>query len=186
MADTEKDIATLGGGCFWCLEAVFQEVDGVEEIVSGYAGGHVRNPSYREVTSGTTGHAEVVRLTYDRQVISYRDLLEIFFSIHDPTTLNRQGADVGPQYRSIILYHSDEQRRIAGEVIADLQEQEIWDDPIITEVEPASEFYPAEQYHRDYYRRHPDQAYCKIVIDPKMAKFRRQHLDKVRRGRAAQ
>jgi peptide-methionine (S)-S-oxide reductase len=168
--------ATLGGGCFWCLEAVYDEVEGVELVVSGYAGGHVPNPSYKEVTSGRTGHAEVTQITYDPGVISFRELLEIFFTIHNPTTLNRQGADVGTQYRSIILTHDDEQQRIAEEVIAEAQEA--WDDPIVTQVEPLEAFYRAEDYHQDYYKNNPYQGYCQVVIRPKLNKFRQTFKEK--------
>ena len=153
--------ATLGGGCFWCLEAVYDEVQGVAKVVSGYAGGHVPNPTYEQVCGKRTGHAEVVQLTYDPAVISYRELLEIFFTIHDPTTPNRQGADVGPQYRSIILYHDDEQKRVAEVVMAEAQEG--WDDPLVTELVPLETFYPAEDYHQDYYKKNPYQGYCMVV-----------------------
>src|SRR5690606_28883326 len=152
--------ATLGGGCFWCLEAVYDEVQGVEKVVSGYAGGHVPNPTYEQVCGKRTGHAEVVQLTYDPEMISYRELLEIFFTIHDPTTPNRQGADVGPQYRSIILYHDEEQKRVAEEVRAEAQEG--WNDPLVTELVPLETFYPAEDYHQDYYKKNPYQDYCMV------------------------
>jgi len=171
--------ATLGGGCFWCLEAVYQEVDGVESVVSGYAGGHVPNPSYRQVCNGTTGHAEVVQLTFDPTVVSYRALLEIFFTIHDPTTKDRQGADVGPQYRSILLPHDDEQTAVAKSVIEDLEAEDVFDDPIVTEVEPLDTFYPAEEDHRNYYRDNPSQPYCQRVISPKITKLRQKHADKL-------
>nr|WP_272505732.1 peptide-methionine (S)-S-oxide reductase MsrA [Salinibacter ruber] len=171
--------ATLGGGCFWCLEAVYEEVDGVTEIVSGYAGGHVQAPSYRQVCSGTTGHAEVVQLTYDPSVIAYRDLLEIFFTIHNPTTKDQEGADVGPQYRSIILHHDDEQREIAEGLIERLEANGVFGDPIVTEVEPLDTFYEAEDKHQDYYERNPAQPYCQSVISPKVAKLRKKHADKL-------
>jgi len=177
------EVATLGGGCFWCLEAIYKEVEGVERVVSGYAGGHVPNPTCEEVCTGETGHAEVVQLTFDPTVISYRELLEIFFTIHDPTTLNRQGADVGTQYRSIILYHSPEQRETALEVIRELEEAGIWDDPIVTQVEPYTTFYPAEDYHVDYFARHPYQPYCRFVIAPKVQAFRQRHAAKLRARR---
>ncbi|BAS26458.1 methionine sulfoxide reductase A [Limnochorda pilosa] len=167
--------ATLGGGCFWCLEAVFRDVRGVETVVSGYAGGHVENPSYEQVCTGTTGHAEVVQLTFDPEVIGYTDLLEIFFSIHDPTTPDRQGADVGPQYRSVIFYHTPEQREAAEDVIRRLEGQGLWDAPIVTQVVPIEAFYPAEAYHQRYFERNPHQGYCQAVIAPKVAKFRRAH-----------
>lgn len=173
MAERDgMETATLAGGCFWCLEAVFELVDGVESVESGYTGGHVENPTYREVCNGTTGHAEAVRITYDPAKTSYRELLEIFFEIHDPTTLNRQGADVGPQYRSAIFYHSDEQREIAESVMAELQESEWPGQPIVTELQPAGAFYLAEPEHHEYYRRNPNAPYCRVVIAPKVAKFR--------------
>ncbi len=174
--------ATLGGGCFWCLEAVYQEVAGVHEVVSGYAGGHVPDPTYRQVCSGTTGHAEVVQLTFDPEVVSYRDLLRIFFTIHDPTTRDRQGADVGSQYRSIVLTHDDAQARVAREVMAEIVEEGLYDDPLVTEVGPLEIFHPAEEDHQDYYRAHRWQPYCKVVIDPKIAKFR-QRFGGLRQGR---
>ena len=173
--------ATLGGGCFWCLEAVYDEVQGVEKVVSGYAGGHVPNPTYEQVCGKRTGHAEVVQLTYDPAVISYRELLEIFFTIHDPTTLNRQGADVGPQYRSAIFYHSPEQQVVAQQTITELTEAKLWDDPIVTEVVPLDRFYPAESYHQEYFENNPNQGYCRVVIAPKVAKFRKQYLDRLKR-----
>lgn len=180
-ADNNLEIATLGGGCFWCLEAVYQEVRGVEEVVSGYAGGHVANPSYQAVCSGITGHAEVVQIKFDPTVVSFRTLLEIFFTIHDPTTLNRQGADVGTQYRSIVLYHSDEQRQVAQEVIAEVTREGLWPDPIVTELAPAEEFYAAEAYHQNYFQNHANQPYCQVVIAPKVAKFRQRHLAQLRK-----
>lgn len=172
--------ATLGGGCFWCLEAVFQQLRGVTEVQPGYAGGHVPNPTYEQVCTGTTGHAEVVQITFDPDVITYRELLDVFFSIHDPTTPDRQGDDVGPQYRSIILYHDDEQRRIAEEVIRELEQSGAWSDPIVTQVVPLEAFYPAEEYHKDYFRRNPERAYCRLVIAPKVEKFRRRFSDKLK------
>ena len=170
--------ATLGGGCFWCLEAVYQEVDGVESVVSGYAGGHVPNPSYRQVCNGTTGHAEVTQVTYDPSVVSYRDLLEIFFTIHNPTTKNRQGPDVGEQYRSIILYHDEEQKETAESVMEALGD-DVFEDPIVTEVEPLDAFYEAEEEHQDYYRNNASLPYCQSVISPKVAKLRQKHADKL-------
>lgn len=172
--------ATLAGGCFWCLEAVFEELRGIEKVESGYSGGHVPNPTYEQVCTGTTGHAEVVQLTYDPGVISYREILEVFFTVHDPTTLNRQGPDVGTQYRSAIFYHDEEQRRTAEEVISELEEKGVWEDPIVTEVVPFEAFYPAEEYHREYFRNHPDQPYCRVVIAPKVAKFRKQYLERLK------
>jgi peptide-methionine (S)-S-oxide reductase len=174
-----KEIATLGGGCFWCLDAVFRQLRGVEKVESGYAGGTVDSPTYREVCSGTTGHAEVVQITFDPNVVSYRDLLGVFFTIHDPTTLNRQGADVGTQYRSVVFYHSDEQRAAAEEVMADLTREGVWDDPIVTEIVAAPAYFPGEKYHQDYYAQNPDQGYCQVVIAPKVAKFRKKYLDRL-------
>lgn len=162
--------ATLGGGCFWCLEAVYQQFKGVINVVSGYAGGHVDNPSYLQVCEGTSGHAEVVQVTFDADIIGYRDILNVFFAIHDPTTLNQQGNDIGPQYRSIIFYHSAEQERIAKEVMAAVRD--IWTAPLVTELVPFTVFYPAEHFHKDFYRMNPQQGYCVYVIEPKLAKFR--------------
>jgi len=175
----QREVATLGGGCFWCLDGIFRDLKGVEKVESGYAGGQARNPSYREVCSGTTGHAEVVQVTFDPAVITFRDLLGVFFTIHDPTTLNRQGADKGTQYRSVILYHSDEQRRIAEQVISELTDAKVWDDPIVTQVVPFTTYYPAEQYHQDYFAQNPDQPYCRVVIAPKVSKFRKRYLDRL-------
>ncbi len=166
--------ATLGGGCFWCLEAVFEMVDGVHAVKSGYAGGHVPNPTYQQVCTGDTGHAEVVRVDFDPDVVSYADLLEIFFGIHDPTTLNRQGGDVGTQYRSAIFTHSDEQGAVARVVRARVDADGPWDDPIVTTIEPLDTFYPAEDYHDAYFRRNGQQPYCSVVIAPKVAKFRQR------------
>jgi peptide-methionine (S)-S-oxide reductase len=166
--------ATLGGGCFWCLEAVYQEVPGVKSIVSGYAGGHVPNPTYEAVCAGTTGHAEVVQLEFDPGEVSYRQLLEIFFAIHDPTTKDRQGNDHGPQYRSAIFYHDEGQREVATDLINELTREGAFPATIVTEVAPLDRFYPAEKYHQDYYRRNPAQAYCAFVISPKLAKYRKQ------------
>lgn len=175
------ETATLGGGCFWCLDAVFRELRGVETVVSGYSGGLLENPTYRDVCSGMTGHAEVTQITFDPEVISFRDLLGVFFTIHDPTTLNRQGADVGTQYRSVIFYHSPEQREAAEQVIDELNRHHVWDDPIVTQLAPFTAFHPAEGYHQDYYAENPDQAYCQIVIAPKVAKFRKRYLDRLAR-----
>jgi len=172
------EIATLGGGCFWCIEAVFEEVDGVVNVISGYAGGHVENPTYEQVSTGTTGHAEVCQIYFDTTKISYREILEIFFSVHDPTTLNRQGADVGEQYRSIILYHSPQQKKIAETLIAELDQAKVFNNPIVTEVKPLKTFYPAEEYHQDYFKKHPNQAYCALVIQPKLEKFRKHFPEK--------
>lgn len=167
--------ATLGGGCFWCLEAVFERLQGVEEVVSGYAGGTTEDPTYREVSSGRTGHAEVVRVRFDPGVISYRDLLEIFFAMHDPTTLNRQGADEGTQYRSIILYESEDQRKAARAVMDELARDEVFPRPIVTQLEPARSFYAAESHHQDYYEKNPSQGYCRVVIAPKVNKLRERY-----------
>jgi len=172
---------TLAGGCFWCLEAVYDELNGVEDVVSGYSGGKTPNPSYEMVCTGTTGHAEVVQLTYDPRIISFKEILEVFFTVHDPTTLNRQGPDVGTQYRSAIFYHSPEQRITAEQVIADLDAAHLWDAPILTELKPFEKFYPAEDYHQEYFKRNPSQAYCRVVISPKVAKFRKRFLDKLRK-----
>jgi peptide-methionine (S)-S-oxide reductase len=170
IKDLKTETATLGGGCFWCLEAVYQEVKGVLHVESGYSGGHSSDPTYEAVCAGTTGHAEVVRLEFDRQAISYREILEIFFTIHDPTTLNRQGNDVGTQYRSVIFYHSPEQAETARQVIAEMAN--VWDAPIVTELLPAPAYYKAEDYHQNYFRQHPLQGYCAFVVAPKVAKFR--------------
>ena len=169
------ETATLAGGCFWCLEAVFSELRGVTAVASGYAGGHVANPSYQQVGTGATGHAEAVQVTFDPAALSYRDLLEVFFSTHDPTTLNRQGADVGPQYRSAIFTHGLAQQRTAAGLIAELTAAGAFPDPIVTEVAPFQAFYPAEAYHQNYYRDNAGQPYCRVVIAPKLAKFRKQH-----------
>ena len=178
--DTARETATLAGGCFWCLEAVFDELEGVESVESGYMGGERPNPTYEQVCSGRTGHAEVVRLTFDPGAISYYDILGIFFGIHDPTTLNRQGYDVGTQYRSAIFTHSLEQEATARDMIAALERDRVFDDPIVTEVLPADTFYIAEPYHQEYYARNPDQGYCRAVVSPKVAKFRKQFSDRLR------
>jgi peptide-methionine (S)-S-oxide reductase len=168
------EIATLAGGCFWCFEAVFREVVGAEKVVSGYTGGTTINPTYEQVCSGKTGHAEAVQVSFDPLKISYREILEIFFSIHDPTTLNRQGADVGTQYRSAIFYHSEQQKAIAEELIAGLNTAHLWKKPIVTQIVPMHTFYPAEDYHQGYFAKHPEQGYCQMIISPKLNKFRRQ------------
>jgi len=175
-----KELATLGGGCFWCSEAIFSELRGVEKVESGYSGGTVPNPTYEQVCTGTTSHAEVVQITFDPKIISFKELLQIFLTMHDPTTLNRQGADVGTQYRSIILYHSDEQKAVAVQVIKEIESSELWDRPIVTEVKPFEAFYRAEGYHQEYFRRNGGQAYCQIVIAPKVAKLRKQFRDRLR------
>ncbi len=176
-----KEIATLAGGCFWCLEAVYDQMKGVESVESGYMGGHTANPTYTAVCSGATGHAEVVRITFDPKVASYKDLLSVFFVIHDPTTLNRQGNDEGTQYRSAIFYHSPEQKRIAEELIAELSAEHVYDDPIVTEVSPAVAFHVGEGYHQEYFQRNPQQPYCQFVVAPKVAKFRKTFLDRLKR-----
>jgi peptide-methionine (S)-S-oxide reductase len=175
-----KEAATLAGGCFWCVEAVFSIIKGVEKIEPGYTGGSVPNPTYEQVSTGTTGHAEAAQITFDPQVISFREILEIFFASHDPTTLSRQGADVGTQYRSAIFYHNGEQKAIAEKVIEDLNEEEIWSSPIVTSVEPLKTFYKAETYHKDYYKKHPNQPYCQAVITPKLVKLQHRFLDKLK------
>lgn len=177
----DQEVATLAGGCFWCLEAVYDELKGVKDVVSGYMGGATQNPSYREVCSGRTGHAEVVELTFDPQVVSFKELLEVFFTIHDPTTLNRQGADVGTQYRSAIFYHSPEQKTTAEQVIAEINAEKIWNGSIVTEVTPSKTFYPAEDYHQDYFENNSLQPYCRAVVAPKVAKFRKQFLAKLKK-----
>src|SRR6476620_11639340 len=164
MTNPQTEVATLGAGCFWCVDTLFRELRGVTNVVSGYAGGTRANPTYEQVCTGATGHAEVVQVTFDPQQISYHDLLEVFFSVHDPTTLNRQGADVGTQYRSVIFYHNDEQKRVAEEVIAELTRDAVWPNPIVTELTALPEFYPAEEYHNDYFRRNPGNPYCQAVI----------------------
>jgi len=176
-----REVATLGGGCFWCLEAVFIELRGVERVESGYAGGHVPNPSYEAVCAGTTGHAEVVQVTFDPEVVSFQEILEVFFTIHDPTTLNCQGADVGTQYRSAIFFHTPAQQVTAQQVINELTAADIWGAPIVTEIKPLAAFYRAEDYHQEYFQRHPEQLYCQFVIVPKVAKFRKQYLAKLKK-----
>lgn len=178
------ETATLAGGCFWCLEAVYDQVSGVKDVVSGYTGGHVPNPTYRRVCDGNTGHAEAVQIQFDPEQISYRELLEIFFSIHDPTTLNRQGADVGTQYRSAIFYHSEEQRQVAEQLVRELTEQQVFRDPIVTQIVPATTFYPAEEYHQEYFARNPYQPYCQFVVVPKVAKFRKLFAHRVAREKS--
>ncbi len=175
-----NEIATLAGGCFWCLEAVYDRMKGVESVESGYIGGHVPNPSYQAVCTGRTGHAEAVQIAFDPKVVSYRDLLEVFFVIHDPTTLNRQGHDVGTQYRSAIFYHSPDQKAVAEDVIAALTKERVFDDPIVTEVVPAGPFYVAEDYHQEYFAKNPEQGYCVAVVSPKVAKIRQKFAEKMK------
>ena len=177
----ENNLATLAGGCFWCLEAVYNQLRGVQSVESGYAGGHIPNPNYQQVCTGSTGHAEVVQIRFDPGVITFRDLLEIFFTIHDPTTLNRQGADVGTQYRSAIFYHTPEQRAEAEQIINEMNAEKVWDAPIVTEVVPLEKFYKAEDYHQEYYQNNASQPYCQVVIAPKVAKFRQKYLEKLKR-----
>ena len=179
------ELATLAGGCFWCLEAVFDDLEGVTDVVSGYSGGHVPNPTYKHVCTGETGHAEVVQIRFDPDVISYQDLLRVFFAIHDPTTLNRQGGDIGTQYRSAIFYHTPEQKIGAEETIAELTAARLWDRPIVTEVAAFQAFYSAEEYHQEYFRRNPVQPYCQAVVAPKVAKFRKQYIQRLKKPQPA-
>lgn len=181
MNDANLETATLAGGCFWCLEAVFDELLGVEDVVSGYMGGETINPTYREVCGGDTGHAEVVQVKFAPQVLSYADLLRVFFTVHDPTTLDRQGNDVGSQYRSAIFYHSDEQQATAAAVIAELEAEQMWDGRFVTQVSAASQFYPAENYHQNYFVNNPQQGYCQFVVAPKVAKFRSKFFQRLKR-----
>ena len=174
------EVATLGGGCFWCTEAVFSNLNGVVKVESGYSGGTVANPSYEQVCTGRTGHAEVAQITFDPKLISYKEVLEIFFTVHDPTTLNRQGADVGTQYRSVIFYHNSEQRAVAEQVMKEITAAGIWDAPIVTQVEPLKAFYRAEDYHQHYFENNPRQQYCQIVIAPKVRKFREHYRDRLK------
>lgn len=175
-----KEIATLAGGCFWCLEAVYDQMKGVDSVESGYMGGQVLNPTYEQVCNGNSGHAEVIRISFDPQVTAYRELLEVFFVIHDPTTLNRQGNDAGTQYRSAIFYHSPAQQVGAADVIAKMSAEKLWDDPIVTEVVPAVTFYMAESHHQEYYVRNPRQSYCAFVVAPKVAKFRQHFIERLK------
>jgi peptide-methionine (S)-S-oxide reductase len=176
-----QEIATLAGGCFWCLEAVYDQLKGVESVESGYSGGKVPNPTYYQVCEGTTGHAEVIQIKFDPQVVSYKDLLDVFFTVHDPTTLNRQGNDVGTQYRSAIYYHSPEQKTTAEQTIKDLNAEHLWTNPIVTEVAPISTFYVAENYHQEYFENNPNQPYCRAIVAPKVAKFRKHYLDRLKK-----
>ena len=175
-----REVATLGGGCFWCIEAVFNQMKGVESAISGYSGGTMPDPDYEAVCGGDTGHAEVVQVTFDPDLLSYREVLEVFFTVHDPTTLDRQGADVGSQYRSVIYTHSPEQDRTARALVAELEAEQVWDSPVVTQIEPAPVFYPAEDYHQEYYARNPSQGYCQAVIRPKLAKFRKAWAQKLK------
>ena len=180
VTNKTKEVATLASGCFWCIEAVFSKVKGVEKVEPGYSGGSVPNPTYAQVSTGTTGHAEAVQVTFDPTVISFKEILEIFFATHDPTTLNRQDLDVGTQYRSVIFYHNAEQKATAESAIAELNEEGIWDAPIVTQIVPFKAFYVAETYHKDYYKRHPNQPYCQQVITPKLAKLHQRFLGKLK------
>ena len=176
----KEEIATLGGGCFWCTEAIFEEIEGVYDVISGYSGGSVISPSYREVTTGRTGHAEVIQIRFNPSVISYKEILDVFFKTHDPTTLNRQGADIGTQYRSVIFYHSENQRKAALEEISSLEKAGIYKDPVVTSVEAYANFYLAEDYHQNYFKNNPDQGYCAYVIKPKLSKFRKDYSSKLK------
>ena len=182
MENTNLEMATLAAGCFWCVEAVFDDLKGVEDVVSGYSGGHTENPTYREVCSETTGHAEVVQIGFDPNEISFKEILQVFFTVHDPTTLNRQGNDVGSSYRSAIFYHSDEQKRIAEEVIKEVSDEAVYDNPIVTEVTKFDKFYPAEDYHQEYFANNPTQPYCAAVVAPKVSKFRQKYTSKLKRN----
>jgi len=179
--EVTREVATLGGGCFWCTEAVFDDLKGIVEVESGYSGGTVVNPTYEQVCTGKTGHAEVVQVTFDPDVISYEDILRIFFTVHDPTTLNRQGNDVGTQYRSVIFYHGQEQKKAAEKIMKDISDRKIWDNPMVTELSPFVAFYKAEDYHQEYFANNPDQGYCRVVIAPKVAKFRKAYHDRLKK-----
>lgn len=176
-----KEIATLGGGCFWCLEAVYDQLRGVEDVVSGYSGGHVVNPTYQQVCNKTTGHAEVIQVTFDNEQISFGDILDVFFTIHDPTTLNRQGNDVGPQYRSAIFTHSEAQKQVAEAKIKEITAAQLWTNPIVTEVTAFDKFYAAEEYHQRYFEQNPDAGYCRVIVAPKVAKFRKEYISKLKK-----
>jgi peptide-methionine (S)-S-oxide reductase len=182
MVESNKiETATLGGGCFWCMEAVFDNLEGVTSVESGYSGGTVADPTYEQVCTGKTGHAEVVQITFDPQIVSYKDILRIFFTVHDPTTLNRQGSDVGTQYRSVIFYRDEKQKKTAEDVLIEFESEKIWDDPIVSELSPFSTFYKAEGYHQEYFANNPNQPYCGIVIAPKVAKFRKMYHDRLKK-----
>ncbi len=185
MSEKNLETATLAAGCFWCVEAVFDDLQGVEDVVSGYSGGHKENPTYQEVCSETTGHAEVAQIRFDPAVLSYADLLRVFFSVHDPTTLNRQGNDIGTSYRSAIFYHSPEQKATAEEIIKEITAEGIYDNPIVTEVTAFDKFWPAENYHQEYFANNPNQPYCAAVVAPKVAKFRKKFADRLKKSGAA-
>lgn len=178
----QLETITLGAGCFWCVEAVFDDLQGVEDVVSGYMGGHSANPSYEEICTGQSGHAEVIQVKFDAATISLHEILEVFFAVHNPTTLNRQGNDVGTQYRSAIFYHTPEQKQIAEQVIQSVGGGKVWDDPIVTEVVPATTFYPAEEYHQEFFKRNPHQGYCMAVVSPKLAKFRKNFTSRLKQA----
>ncbi len=178
---SDRGLATFGAGCFWCVEAVFQRLEGVEKVVSGYSGGHLPHPTYEQVCMGNTGHAEACQITYNPDQVSYEQLLEVFWKTHDPTTRNRQGNDIGPQYRSVVFYHDERQRQLAETYKARLEEARIWDHPIVTEIVPFTEFWPAEQYHENYYERNPNQGYCRLVITPKVEKFTKIFKDRLKK-----
>jgi len=185
-ANADREIVALGGGCFWCLEAVFSELKGIEQVKSGYSGGNISSPSYNQVCTGTTNHAEVIKIVFNPTIISFREILEVFFSVHDPTTLNKQGSDVGTQYRSIIFYHTKQQKKIVEDTIGELNASDRWEKTIATEIKPFEEFYEAEQYHQDYYKRNSDKGYCQLVIVPKLDKLRKEHQEKLQQaGRTA-
>jgi peptide-methionine (S)-S-oxide reductase len=179
--EQKLEVATLGAGCFWCVEAIYQRLEGVEKVESGYSGGSVKNPTYEQVCTGRTGHAEVIQVTFNPSKLSYKELLEVFFKTHDPTTLNKQGADVGTQYRSAIFYHSEEQKRMAELVKRETETAKVWDDPIVTEIAPYSVFYKAEEYHQDYYNQNSYQPYCMMVINPKLSKFKKEFSGKLKK-----
>jgi len=180
MSETNLETATLAAGCFWCVEAVFDDLKGVEDVVSGYSGGYVENPTYRQVCDGNTGHAEVTQIKFDPSVISFKDILRVFFAVHDPTTLNRQGNDVGTQYRSAVFYHNEDQKRDAEEVIKEVTDEGIYDAPIVTEITPFEEFWPAEDYHQEFFANNPNQPYCTSIVAPKVAKFRKKFADRLK------
>lgn len=182
MKDNDNNLekATLGGGCFWCLEAIYDQLEGVIDVISGYSGGKTAHPSYHEICTGLTGHAEVIQITYDPSIVSYKDLLDIFFDIHDPTTLNRQGNDVGTQYRSVIFYHNDVQKNIANQLIKDIEARKLWSNPVVTEISEFTDFYPAEEYHQEYYQHNTYQPYCQVVIAPKLEKFRKLYKNRIK------
>jgi peptide-methionine (S)-S-oxide reductase len=180
MSDSKVELATFGAGCFWCTEAVFQNVKGVSKVVSGYAGGNVKNPTYREICTGLTGHAEVTQITFDPSKVSFEELLEVFWNTHDPTTLNRQGADEGTQYRSVVFYHTDEQRKAAEKYKSQLEASKVYQNPIVTEISPLPDYFPAENYHQNYFELNPNQSYCQYVVRPKVEKFKKQFQSKLK------